>query len=70
MVKLPTNADLVRLKQFLKALETDDAGIEFEEIDEVETLKQEIAYLEGVLYPSRAYLFREMAIDFGASRGA
>lgn len=66
MVKEPTNSDLVRLKQFLRTLESDDAEIAVEEVGEVEILRREIAYLEGVLYPSKAYLFR-MAIDYGAS---
>ena len=67
MVKVPTNADLIRLKQFLKALEVDDAQDGFDEADEIQILRREIAYLEGVLYPSKAFLFREMAIDYGAS---
>ncbi|HXX09539.1 MAG TPA: hypothetical protein VEJ43_15910 [Pseudolabrys sp.] len=66
MVKVPTNADLIRLKQFLKALEVDDAQDGLEEANEVQILRSEIAYLEGVLYPSKAFLFREMAIDYGA----
>ena len=67
MVKVPTNADLIRLKQFLKALEVDDVQDSLEEADEIQILRREIAYLEGVLYPSKAFLFREMAIDYGAS---
>jgi hypothetical protein len=67
MVKVPTNADLIRLKQFLKALEVDDAQDGIEDVSEIQILRREIAYLEGVLYPSRAFLFREMAIDYGAS---
>ncbi|HXZ22180.1 MAG TPA: hypothetical protein VEH78_05390 [Pseudolabrys sp.] len=70
MVKVPTSADLIRLKQFLKALEVDEAGIAVGEVDGVEMLKREIAYLEGVLYPSKTFLFREIAIDYGASLGA
>jgi len=70
MVRVPTNADLFRLKQFLKALEADEAQITFDELKEIERLKREIADLEGTLYPSRAFLFREIAIDYGASPGA
>jgi hypothetical protein len=70
MIKVPTDADLVRLKQFLKTLEVDEAEIALEEVNEIEMLKREIAYLEGVLYPSKAFLFREIAIDYGASLGA
>ena len=66
MVKVPTNADLIRLKQFLKALEVDDAQ-DLEDVNEIQILRREIAYLEGVLYPSKAILFREIAIDYGAS---
>ena len=67
MVKVPTNADLIRLKQFLKALEVDDARDGVEDVNEIQILRREIAYLEGVLYPSKAFLFREVAIDYGAS---
>jgi len=67
MVKVPTNTDLIRLKQFLKTLEGDDPQDGLEEVDEIQILRREIAYLEGVLYPSKAFLFREMAIDYGAS---
>jgi len=67
MVKVPTNADLIRLKQFLKALEVDDARDGLEDVNEIQVLRREIAYLEGVLYPSKAFLFREVAIDYGAS---
>jgi len=67
MVKVPRNTDLIRLKQFLKALEVDDAQDGLEDVNEIQILRREIAYLEGVLYPSKAFLFREMVIDYGAS---
>jgi hypothetical protein len=70
MVKAPTEADLVRLKQFLRKLES-DAQIAVGDIDvdrhEIEMLKHEIAYLEDVR--SRAFLF-QIEIDYGASRSA
>ena len=70
MTGSPTNADLVRLRQFLKALET-DARIEIADIDldghEIVMLKNEIAHLEGVLFPSKAFLFRETSIDYGTA---
>ena len=69
MVKVPTNADLVRLKQFLEILEGEEAEIAPGEANEIEMLKREIAYIEGVLYPSKAFLFQEIAIDYGASPG-
>lgn len=66
----PTNADLVRLRQFLQTLET-DAQIDVGDIDldgqEIAMLKSEIAYLEDALYPSRAFLFREISIDYGTA---
>jgi hypothetical protein len=71
MVNSPTNADLVRLRQFLKTLETDAQRIEVADIDldgnEIAMLKNEIAYLEDVLFPSKAFLFRETSIDYGAA---
>jgi len=70
MVKAPTEADLVRLKQFLRKLES-DAQIAVGDIDvdrhEIEMLKHEIAYLEDLR--SRAFLF-QIEIDYGASRSA
>jgi hypothetical protein len=70
MVKAPTEADLVRLKQFLRKLES-DAQIDVGDINvdrhEIEMLKHEIAYLEDVR--SRAFLF-QIEIDYGASRSA
>jgi|SoimicMinimDraft_4_1059732.scaffolds.fasta_scaffold125947_1 hypothetical protein len=74
MVRPPTNADVIRLQQFLKALEA-DAEIKLGDIDlrahEIAKLKREILYLESVVNgaPSKAYLF-QIAIDYGASQGA
>ena len=77
MVKTTMDADLVRLRQLLKALEA-DARITPGDIDlsrhEIEILKLEIAHLEGVLnghpdYGSRAFLF-QIAIDYGTSQCA
>ncbi len=76
MVKAPTEADLTRLRMFLKRLES-DAQVTLGEIDEqeIEKLKDEIAYLEDVLngrgddYGSKAFLFR-IAINYGAPRAA
>ena len=70
MIKAPTEADLVRLKQFLRKLES-DARIAVGDIDvdrhEIEMLKHEIAYLEDAR--SRAFLF-QIEIDYGASHSA
>jgi len=70
MIKAPSEADLVRLKQFLRKLES-DAGIAVGDLDvdrhEIEMLKHEIAYLEDLR--SRAFLF-QIEIDYGASRSA
>jgi hypothetical protein len=75
MVKTPLNVDLVRLKQFLRSLET-DAQMTVGDIDlagqEIETLKREIADIEGVLngspkHGTRAVLF-QIAIDYGGQR--
>jgi hypothetical protein len=72
MVKTPLNVDLMRLRQFLKALES-DVQITLADVDlgshEIETLKREIAEIEGVLngspnHGSRAFLFR-IPIDYG-----
>ena len=71
MVRAPREADLVRLRQFLKRLEADaqgafgNADVRHEIDSEIEKLKDEIAYLEGVR--SRAFLF-QIGIDFGAPR--
>ncbi len=68
MVKAPTDADLVRLRQFLRRLEIDaqSAGDDADRCrHEIEMLKDEIAYLETDR--SRAYL-SQIGIDFGAPR--
>jgi len=54
----------------LKTLQDEETDIGSGEGNEIEMLKLEIAYLEGVLYPSKALLLREIAIDYGASAGA
>jgi len=75
MVKPQADADLVRLRQFLKTLEA-DAKIAVGDVDlgadEIETLKCEIARLEGAAsgtrnYGSKAFLF-QIPINYGASR--
>ena len=75
MVRQHVDADLERLRQFLRALEA-DAHIAVGDIDfdaqEIEVLKSEIAHLESVLHgghdcDSKAFLF-QMAIDYGAAR--
>jgi hypothetical protein len=75
MVKTPLNVDLMRLRQFLRALES-DAQITLADVDlgghEIEILKREIAEIEGVLngspdHGSRAFLFR-IPIDYGTRR--
>jgi hypothetical protein len=75
MVKTPLNVDLLRLRQFLKALES-DAQITRADVDlaghEIEILKREIADLEGILngspdHGTRAFLFR-IPIDYSAQR--
>jgi hypothetical protein len=67
MVKAPTDADLIRLRQFLRRLETDAKGA-LDGADacrqEIERLKDEIAYLEAAR--SKAYL-AQIGIDFGAA---
>jgi hypothetical protein len=68
MVKAPTDADLARLRQFLRRLERDaqNAGDDADRCrHEIEMLKDEIAYLEADR--SKAYL-SQIAIDFGARR--
>lgn len=70
MLKAPTDADLIRLKQFLQRLETDAQGaVEDGELcrHEIERLKDEIAYLEAAR--SKAFL-AQIGIDFGAGRTA
>ena len=65
MLKAPTDADLVRLRQFLRRLEKDaveDAELSPREIDR---LKREIAYLEAAR--SKAFL-AQIGIDFGSER--
>jgi hypothetical protein len=77
MVKTSIDTDLVRLRQFLKSLEA-DAQIAVGDVDlggqEIETLKREIAYIEGILNGdpccgTRAFLF-QIPIDYGAARTA
>ncbi|HET8974505.1 MAG TPA: hypothetical protein VFN63_14595 [Pseudolabrys sp.] len=67
MLKAPTDADLIRLRQFLRRLETDAKGA-LDDVDacrqEIERLKDEIAYLEAAR--SKAYL-AQIGIDFGAA---
>ena len=74
MIKTSIDTDLVRLRQFLNRLEA-DAQIAVDDVDlggqEIESLKREIAYIEGILNGdprcgSRAFLFR-IPIDYGAS---
>lgn len=67
MLKAPTDADLIRLRQFLHRLES-DAKDAVEDVEfcrrEIDRLKSEIAYLE--VARSRAFL-AQMGIDFGAT---
>jgi hypothetical protein len=67
MLKAPTNADLTRLRQFLRRLETDAQGM-IDDADacrqEIERLKDEIPYLEAAR--SKAFL-AQIGIDFGAA---
>lgn len=65
-MKAPTDADLIRLRQFLQRLETDakDAVDDAEFCRrEIDRLKNEIAYLEAAR--SKAFL-AQIAIDFGS----
>ena len=64
MLKAPTDADLARLRQFLRRLEKD--AVEDGEFcrREIDRLKSEIAYLEAAR--SKAYL-AQIGIDFGAT---
>ena len=67
MLKAPSDADLVRLRQFLRRLETDAKGALDDAAacrQEIERLKDEIAYLEAAR--SKAYL-AQIGIDFGAA---
>ena len=67
MLKAPTDADLVRLRQFLNRLESDAKdAVEDAELfrREIDRLKSEIAYLEAAR--SKAYL-AQIGIDFGAA---
>lgn len=77
MAPTSLNVKLMRLQQFLQALETDvrlapdDHGVDQEEI---ESLKREIAEIEAALksrleYGSRAFLF-QIPIDYGTHRSA
>ena len=67
MLKAPTDADLIRLRQFLNRLEADAQG-GFGDADacrlEIERLKDDIAYLEAAR--SKAFL-AQIGIDFGAT---
>jgi hypothetical protein len=77
MIKTSIDTDLVRLRQFLTRLEA-DAQIAVGDVDldgqEIESLKREIAYIEGILNGDprcgpRAFLF-QIPIDYGSSRRA
>jgi hypothetical protein len=67
MVKAPTDADLIRLRQFLHRLES-DAKNAVEDVEfcrrEIDRLKSEIAYLEAAR--SKAFL-AQIGIDFGTA---
>ena len=67
MLKAPTDADLIRLRQFLHRLES-EAKDAVEDMEfcrrEIDRLKREIAYLEAAR--SRAFL-AQIGIDFGAT---
>jgi hypothetical protein len=66
MLKAPTDIDLVRLRQFLRRLES-DAKDAVEDVEfcrrEIDRLKTEIAYLEAAR--SKAFL-AQIGIDFGS----
>lgn len=66
MLKAPTDSDLIRLRQFLRRLEIDAQGAVDDAAcrQEIERLKDEIAYLEAAR--SKAFL-AQIAIDFGAA---
>ena len=68
MINAPTEADLVRLRQFLKRIENDAQGASGEiDVDRggVAMLKNEIAYLESA--GSKAFLL-EIDIDYGTTQ--
>jgi hypothetical protein len=68
MLKAPTDADLIRLRQFLHRLESDaQRAVDDAEFSryEIDRLKSEIAYLETAR--SRAFL-AQIGIDFGSER--
>jgi len=68
MLRAPTDADLVRLRQFLHRLESDakDAVEDAEFCGrEIDRLKSEIAYLEAAR--SKSFL-AQIGIDFGSQR--
>ena len=68
MLKAPTDADLIRLRQFLRRLESDakDSADDAEFCRrEIDRLKSEIAYLEAAR--SKAFL-AQIGIDFGSER--
>ncbi|MGB7770563.1 MAG: hypothetical protein WBL43_01750, partial [Pseudolabrys sp.] len=77
MSSVHSDSDLVRLRQFLKTLEA-EARMEIGGIDpnarEIEILKREIAYLEGVQRGGAdersKKLLLQIAIDYGASQRA
>lgn len=66
MLKAPTDTDLIRLRQFLRRLET-DAKNAVEDAEfcrrEIDRLKTEIAYLEAAR--SKAFL-AQIGINFGS----
>jgi hypothetical protein len=77
MSDVHSDSDLVRLRQFQKTLEA-EARMEIGGIDpnarEIEILKREIAYLEGVQRGGAdersKKLLLQIAIDYGASQRA
>jgi hypothetical protein len=67
MLKAPTDADLIRLREFLYRLETDAKdAVEDAELcrREIDRLRSEIAYLETAR--SKAFL-AQIGIDFGSA---
>ncbi|MGC2013959.1 MAG: hypothetical protein WA693_23295 [Pseudolabrys sp.] len=75
MSSVHSDSDLVRLRQFLKTLEA-EARMEIGGIDpnarEIEILKREIAYLEGVQRGGADERSKKLLlqIDYGASQRA
>ena len=75
MSSMHSDSDLVRLRQFLKTLEA-EARMEIGGIDpnarEIEILKREIAYLEGVQRGGADERSKKLLlqIDYGASQRA